>query len=70
MTQTQLVRSLAESCEVNNKVARQFLREHPDMCRTLDAELRKALGLDSLQEPPRKLAAVATGGENTARKAV
>jgi recombination protein RecA len=50
--------------------ARQFLREHPDMCRTLDAELRKALGLDSLQEPPRKLAAVATGGENTARKAV
>jgi DNA-binding protein HU-beta len=25
MTQTQLVRSLAESCEVNNKVARQML---------------------------------------------
>jgi DNA-binding protein HU-beta len=25
MTQTQLVRGLAESCEVNNKVARQFL---------------------------------------------
>ena len=25
MTQTQLVRSLAESCEVNNKVARTFL---------------------------------------------
>src|ERR1017187_5995685 len=25
MTQTTLVRSLAESCEVNNKVARQFL---------------------------------------------
>jgi DNA-binding protein HU-beta len=25
MTQTQLVRTLAESCEVNNKVARQFL---------------------------------------------
>lgn len=25
MTQTQLVRSLAESCEVNNKTARQFL---------------------------------------------
>jgi len=25
MTQTQLVRSLAEGCEVNNKVARQFL---------------------------------------------
>jgi DNA-binding protein HU-beta len=27
MTQTQLVRSLAERCEVNNKVARQFLDE-------------------------------------------
>jgi len=25
MTQTQLVRNLAESCEVNNKVARQFV---------------------------------------------
>jgi DNA-binding protein HU-beta len=25
MTQTQLVRTLAEGCEVNNKVARQFL---------------------------------------------
>lgn len=25
MTQTQLVRSLAENCEVNNKTARQFL---------------------------------------------
>ena len=25
MTQTALVRSIAESCEVNNKVARQFL---------------------------------------------
>ena len=25
MTQTQLVRTLAEKCEVNNKVARQFL---------------------------------------------
>jgi DNA-binding protein HU-beta len=25
MTQTQLVRTLAENCEVNNKVARQFL---------------------------------------------
>jgi DNA-binding protein HU-beta len=25
MTQTQLVRSLAENCEVNNKVARQFI---------------------------------------------
>ena len=27
MTQTQLVRHLAERCEVNNKVARQFLDE-------------------------------------------
>jgi hypothetical protein len=27
MTQTQLVRTLAESCELSNKVARQFL-EH------------------------------------------
>jgi DNA-binding protein HU-beta len=27
MTQTQLVRSLAEKCEVNNKVSRQFLDE-------------------------------------------
>ena len=27
MTQTQLIRHLAESCELNNKVARQFLDE-------------------------------------------
>lgn len=27
MTQTQLIRHLAEKCEVNNKVARQFLDE-------------------------------------------
>jgi hypothetical protein len=32
--------------------------------------LRKALGLDSLQEQPRKAAAAATGGESTAKKAV
>jgi len=70
MTQTQLVRNLAESCEVNNKVARQFLREHPDMCRNLDAELRKVLGLDNLQEQPRKAAAVAAGAENPVKKAV
>jgi recombination protein RecA len=50
--------------------ARQFLREHPDLCRNLDAELRKALGLDCLQEQPRKAAAVAAGGENLAKKAV
>jgi recombination protein RecA len=50
--------------------ARQFLREHPDLCRNLDAELRKVLGLDSLQEQPRKAAAAASGGENIAKKAV
>jgi recombination protein RecA len=50
--------------------ARQFLREHPDLCRNLDGELRKVLGLDSLQEQPRKAAAAASGGENIAKKAV
>jgi recombination protein RecA len=50
--------------------ARQFLREHPDMCRNLDAELRKVLGLDNLQEQPRKAAAVAAGAENPVKKAV
>src|SRR5580704_5059749 len=33
--------------------ARQFLREHPDLSRNLDGELRKVLGLDSAQEQPR-----------------
>jgi recombination protein RecA len=50
--------------------ARQFLREHPDLCRNLDGELRKVLGLDSLQEQPRKAAAAAAGGENTVKKAI
>jgi len=50
--------------------ARQFLREHADSARNLDAELRKALGLATLQEQPRKSAAVATGGENPTKKAV
>jgi len=50
--------------------ARQFLREHPDLCRNLDGELRKALGLDSLQEQPRKAAAAAAGGDNPVKKAV
>jgi len=50
--------------------ARQFLREHPDLCRNLEAELRKALGLESVEETPRKSAAVATGGEQPARKVV
>ena len=31
MTQTQLVRSLAEKCELNNKVSRQFLDELSSM---------------------------------------
>ena len=38
MTQTQLVRSLAEKCEVNNKVARGFLEE---LARTAVAETKK-----------------------------
>ena len=50
--------------------ARQFLREHPDLCRNLDGELRKVLGLENLQDQPRKAAAAASGGENPARKAV
>jgi len=51
--------------------ARQFLREHADMSRTLDGELRKVLGLAEAQEHPRKAAATATtGGENPAKKAV
>ena len=50
--------------------ARQFLREHPDLCRNLDSELRKVLGLDSLQEQPRKAAAAAAGVENPVKKAV
>jgi recombination protein RecA len=50
--------------------ARQFLREHSDLCRNLDGELRKVLGFDNLQEQPRKAAAVATGGDSPAKKAV
>jgi recombination protein RecA len=37
--------------------ARQFLREHPDLCRNLDGELRKALGLAGVEEQARKPAA-------------
>src|SRR6202050_2784626 len=48
--------------------ARRFLREHPDLCRNLDGELRKVLGLDVLQEQPRKAAAAAAGGENPLKK--
>jgi recombination protein RecA len=50
--------------------ARQFLREHSDLCRNLDAELRKVLGLDGLQEQPRKAVAAAVGGDNPVKKAV
>jgi recombination protein RecA len=50
--------------------ARQYLRDHPDLCRNLDAELRKALGLDGPQELPRKAAAAATGADNSAKMAV
>ena len=38
--------------------ARQYLREHPDLCRNLDDELRKTLGLAGAQEPRKPLAAV------------
>jgi len=38
MTQTQLVRQLAESCEVNNKVARGFLDE---LAKTAISETKK-----------------------------
>jgi recombination protein RecA len=50
--------------------ARQFLREHPESGMNLDGELRKALGLDSLQQQPRKAAGVAAGSETPAKKAV
>ncbi len=50
--------------------ARQFLREHADLCRNLDGELRKALGLDNLPAQPRKAAAVAVGVEQPVKKAV
>jgi recombination protein RecA len=50
--------------------ARQYLRDHPDLCRNLDAELRKALGLDGLPEQPRKAAAAATGGDTSVKMAV
>lgn len=40
--------------------ARQFLREHPDICRTLDEELRKIAGFSASEEAPRKAAAGGT----------
>jgi len=49
--------------------ARQFLREHVDLCRTLDAELRKVLALARPDEPPRKAAVAAATGEGASKKA-
>ena len=48
--------------------ARQYLREHPDLCRTLDAELRKTLGLAGAEEP-RKPLTVASPVEIGVKKA-
>jgi recombination protein RecA len=50
--------------------ARQYLREHPDLCMNLDNELRKVLGLAGQPEQPRKAAAAASGGDSAAKKAV
>jgi recombination protein RecA len=49
--------------------ARQYLREHPDLCRNLDGELRKTLGLAGAEEP-RKPLAVASPVEIGVKKAV
>ena len=49
--------------------ARQFLREHADICRALDVELRKILSLAHPEEPPRKAAVAAATGEGTLKKA-
>jgi recombination protein RecA len=48
--------------------ARQFLREHLDLCRTLDGELRKLLGLVA-EEQPRRAVTAASQGESGAKKA-
>jgi recombination protein RecA len=48
--------------------ARQYLREHPDLCRNLNAELRKTLGLAAVEEP-RKPLAVASPVEIGVKKA-
>jgi recombination protein RecA len=50
--------------------ARQYLREHPDLCMNLDNELRKVLGLAGQPEQPRKAAAAASGGDSATKKAV
>jgi len=49
--------------------ARQYLREHPDLCRNLDGELRKALGLAGAEEQPRKALAVVSPVESGVKKA-
>ena len=49
--------------------ARQFLREHADMCAALDVELRKILSLAHREEPPRKAAVAVATGEGAAKKA-
>ena len=48
--------------------ARLYLREHPDLCRNLDGDLRKALGLAGVEEP-RKPLAVASPVEIGVKKA-
>ena len=48
--------------------ARLYLREHPDLCRNLDGELRKTLGLAGVEEP-RKPLAVASPVEIGVKKA-
>jgi recombination protein RecA len=50
--------------------ARQYLREHPDLCMNLDNELRKVLGLAGQPEQPRKAATAASGGDSATKKAV
>ena len=49
--------------------ARQHLREHPDLCRNLDGELRKALGLGGAEEQPRKPLGAASPVEIGSKKA-
>jgi recombination protein RecA len=50
--------------------ARQYLREHPDLCRTLDEDLRRALGLARLAEEPRKAPAAVAAVDISLKKAV
>jgi len=50
--------------------ARQFLREHPDLCSNLDADLRRVLGFAHPENELRKAAAAVTGGDATLKKAV